>query len=197
MDSLDSIIVAIRELHKSQAKTDAQMAKTDERIAKTEALLAETIAERREMDKKWEKTQQILSNVGINLGIVAEEFFYYALEKKKKLGSIKFDSIQFNVRAPHPKVQDEFDIVMVNGNAVAIIEIKHKVHPSDIVKLKTKKLENFKAIFPQYADYTFYLGIGGLSVPAEIEEMAVSEGMAVLRQKGEVAEINDKKLVSF
>jgi hypothetical protein len=183
----DRLDAQIAETNAQLAKTDAQLAKTDAQLAKTDAQLAET-------DKKLKETASILSNIGINLGHTAEEFFYYSLKNKLKLGNIKFDEISLNVNRETKKLQDEFDIVMYNGNCVALIEIKHKVHPNDIEKLKTKKIENFKILFPQYKNYKVYLGIGGMSVPKDIAEMALSQGIAVLRQKGEIASIEAENL---
>ncbi|TAG51188.1 MAG: hypothetical protein EAZ27_13835 [Cytophagales bacterium] len=60
MDRLDRIEAGILALQISQAKTEAQV----------------------------KETSRILSNVGINLGMVAEEYFYYDLKPKMKLGNI-------------------------------------------------------------------------------------------------------------
>jgi hypothetical protein len=166
---IEQIFIGIDELRKSQAQTEA----------------------------KLKETAQILSNVGLNLGLVAEEFFYHSLKYKKKFGGIKFNQIELNINARNKTIQDEFDIVMFNGNSIALIEIKHKVHPNDLEDLKTRKLKNFKLLFPDFSDYKFYLGIGGFSIPKDIEEMAHKNGMAVLRQLGEVAQIDDKNLVAY
>lgn len=171
MDRLDRIERAIEALQISQMKTDAQLAKTDAQLAKSMA--------------SWQETKSILSNVGINLGHVAEEFFYYSLKEKKEMAGIAFDDIQMNVKSRIKGVEDEFDIVLYNGDSVGLLEIKHKVHPNDIEKLRTSKVKNFRTLFPYYADYKVYLGIGGMSIPSSVEEMAIESGMAVLRQKGE------------
>ena len=183
MDAIDKILESIRELHRSQDWTDAQLAKTDAQLAKT--------------DLKLKETTRHLSNIGINLGHVAEEFFYYALKDKPKLGDIRFDSIALNVFSNNRELQDEFDIVLYNGNAIGILEVKHKVHPGDIEKLKTTKLENFRKLFPQYAGHRFYLGIGGSSIPAAVADMAKADGIAVLRQKGDVAKIEAGNPVAY
>jgi hypothetical protein len=78
-----------------------------------------------------------------------------------------------------------------------LIEIKHKVHPNDIEKLKTKKVENFRVLFPEYASYKIYLGIGGMSIPQDIAELALENGIAILRQKGEIASIEAKMLKAY
>lgn len=190
MDRLDRIEIAIEELQKSQAKTDAQLAKTDIQLAKTDAQLARS-------ELSWQETKKVLSNVGVNLGHVAEEFFYYAMLESKKLGGIQFDEISLNVNGRNKQAHDEFDIVLYNGNSIGLIEVKHKVHPDDIEKLKTKKIENFKKLFPDYADCKFYLGIGGMSIPQEIAQLARQNGMAVLRQKGEVMSMEDDALLAY
>ena len=190
MDRLDRIEKAIEALQQSQAKTDMQISKTDAQIAKTEAQLAKS-------EISWQETKKILSNVGINPGYVAEEFFYYALREEKKFGGIQFDEIALNIHGFNRKVQDEFDIVLYNGNTIGLLEIKHKVHPNDLQNLKTKKIQNFKTLFPDYAGYKYFLGIGGMSIPAEVAKMAKAEGIAVLRQKGEVMEMDDESLKAF
>ncbi len=173
---LDRIERGIEALQKSQLRTDAQLAVTAAQQAKTEIQLAET--------------KRILSGIGINLGDAAEDFFAHTLQEKKKLGGIQFDAVALQLKAHKGKVQDEFDIVMYNGHAIGLVEVKHKVHPSDIDKLVSAKLPNFKKLFPQYADFDFYLGIAGMSFPKEAVEMAEKAGLAVLRQKGDVLLMN-------
>lgn len=191
-----------------QAKIDAQFAKTDAQIARNEELqakssieleakLAKTDTQLAKTDAKLKEIGIQLGNIGCNLGVVAEEFFYYTLKDKMKFGNIKFDRIYLNMFGSKKGLDDEFDIVMYNGKSIAIIEIKHKVHPNDLLKLKTNKIANFKSLFPDYADYKVYLGIGGFSVPQDIEDLAKEDGIAVLRQKGEIAEILDKNLVAY
>lgn len=211
MNRLDRIEASIEALFKAQlktdaqiaktdaqlAKTDAQLAKTDAQLAKTDAQLAKTDAQLAKTDTKLKETSIILGNLGINLGIVAEEYFYNALKETKKIGKYKFDDVDLNVNGRNKKVQDEFDIVMYNGNTIAIIEVKHKVHPEDIQKLKTKKLENFKYLFPHYASYNYILGLGGFSLPKDIVELADKEGIAVFQKRGETTLINEENLQVF
>ena len=79
---------------------------------------------------------------------------------------------------------------------MAIIEVKHKVHPADIEVLIQKKLPNFRALFPQFSDLKGYLGVAGMSVPGMVIEKAEEAGIAVLRQKGKVLVMN-KRLRAF
>ena len=177
MTRLDRIERGIEALQQSQLELAAQMVKTDAQLAKTDAQLA--------------KTERILSGLGINLGHAAEEFFSYNLQKNKLLGKIKFDAVALQLKAHKGRVQDEFDVVMYNGNTIGLIEVKHKVHPHDVEQLMNRKLPNFRKLFPQYADNIFYLGIAGMSIPAEVAFLAEEEGIAVLRQAGNVLTMNE------
>ena len=174
---------ALASLIDRQAKTDEQLAKTDAQIAATEAQLARNATQLLE-------TKRIVSGIGINLGDVAEDFFGTSLQEKKMLGNVQFDAVALQLKAHKGKIQDEFDVVMYNGNAIGIVEVKHKVHPADIEKLISGKLPNFRKLFPQYACFDFYLGIAGMSVPKDASEMAEKAGLAVLRQKGDVLLMN-------
>ncbi len=93
----------IAELRESQAKTDEQLAKTDAKLA---------------------KVAKLLGGIGNSQGDVAEEFFYNSLKKKKELAGIHYDYIDKNLKSRDGKLKDEFDIVMINGKDVAVIEVK-------------------------------------------------------------------------
>ena len=180
MTRLDRIEKGMEALQKSQLRTEKQLAKTDAQLALASAQLIET--------------KRIVSGIGINLGDAAEDFFASTLQEKKKLGNIQFDVVALRLKGHKGKVQDEFDVVMYNGDAVGLVEVKHKVHPSDLENLLRKKLPNFKALFPRYSDARFYLGIAGMSIPGSVEELARETGIALIRQKGEILEMsNDLK----
>jgi multidrug efflux pump subunit AcrA (membrane-fusion protein) len=195
--ALASLIERQAKTDEQLAKTDAQLAKTDAQIAATEAQLAKTDAQLALTDAQLARnaaqlleTKRIVSGIGINLGDVAEDFFGTSLQEKKMLGNVPFDAVALQLKAHKGKIQDEFDVVMYNGHAIGIVEVKHKVHPADIEKLISGKLPNFRKLFPQYAAFDFYLGIAGMSIPKDAREMAEKAGLAVLRQKGDVLQMN-------
>lgn len=159
------------------------MAKLAEQQAKTEAQIERNAIQLAE-------TKRILSGVGINLGDAAEDFFVHSLQEKKVLGNISFDAISSQLKGHRGKVKDEFDLGMYNADSVAIIEVKHKVHPSDLDNLLERKLPNFKALFPRFADAAIYLGIAGMSIPPAVAQKAEKAGVVVLRQAGQVLVMN-------
>jgi hypothetical protein len=219
MDTLDELkqnmntfFKGMEELRKSQAETDAKFKETEARFketdAKLEKLFAETDAKFKETDARLEKlfakTDAKLKEVGRQLGDIghssgdaAEEFFYNALEENKFLGTVKFDEISKNIKAKKHRLEDEYDIFMENGNSVAIVEVKHKVRKEHITKLISNKAENFRVLFPDYTKYKLFVGIAGLAFDHKTEEYAAENGIVVLKQKGEVMQIDSSQMKSF
>ena len=96
-----------------------------------------------------------------------------------------------------PNLEDEFDITLFNGNNVALIECKYRAKEDDVVKLINKKVSNFRQLYPYYADHTIYLGIASFSFDDRIEKFAKENGVAILRQKGDVVEIEADNLKAY
>jgi Holliday junction resolvase-like predicted endonuclease len=155
----------------SQAKTDEQMKRNDERLT-----------------AKLERIGITLGNIGNNQGSVAEEFFFNSLKATQTLAGIHYDSVDKNLTRAANGIEDEFDIVMVNGKDIAIVEVKYKAHEADLTKLLTQKYENFKKLFPVYKDYTHHLVLATFSLYDELKEQALAQGVTVLQRKGDVIE---------
>ena len=61
-------------------------------------------------------------------------------------------------------------------------------------KLITKQVDSFKKLFPIYTNHKFYLGIASFSFYPELENYARENGLAILKQKGAVIEIEAESL---
>jgi Holliday junction resolvase-like predicted endonuclease len=179
----------------SQAKTDEQMKKTDEQMKETDHQIKELRKSQQKTDEQMNRNEAKLTKMGIllgnisnNQGDVAEEFFYNSLEEKKDLAGIHYDFIDKNWKSSTKNLRDEFDIVMVNGKDIAIIEVKYKAHERDLEKLLTKKQENFKELFPIYKDYNHHLALASFYMPQDLKEKALENNVIVLQRKGDVME---------
>ncbi|MCL2845062.1 MAG: hypothetical protein FWE23_06390 [Chitinivibrionia bacterium] len=140
-------------------------------------------------DKSLEKLKELVGNMGKNNGLYAEEFFQRALAKNLTFAGIKFDKLIPNLKV-EKKETCEFDIVLVNGDSVAIIEAKTRIHPNFVENLATTKLSQFRKYFPEYANYRVYLGVAGLSFDNYVVEKANELGVGVIKQDGKTIEIN-------
>ena len=157
-----------QELREAQAKTDAQLAKTD-------AQLAETAKQLKETDTRLRKF------LG-GYGDTAEEYFYQSLKKTMRLGDIKFDEIDREVRKKAD--WNEFDIVLYNGDSVGIIEVKSRANPKYLEV--EKQIHNFKEQFPEYQGYKIYYGVATMSTKNnELYDFCKSKGLFLLCQNGD------------
>jgi len=187
---LAGIVVSSAEIKEMQKKNELQFAKTDAQFAETEAQMRRT-------DATLERIGITLGNVTNNIGSLTEEYFFNCLIEKPVLGGVKFDKVRRNIGGVGLKSEDEFDIVMYNGESIALIECKNKAHKNDLVKLIEKKAANFKDVFPNFKDYKIYLGLASFSFYSELEDMAKENGVAILKQKGDVVEIEADNLKAY
>ena len=112
----------------AQKATDEQMKRTDEQMKRTDEQMKRT-------DEKLERIGAMLGNIGENQGAVAEEFFYNSLKDTQTLAGVHYDFIDKNVSRTGNGVSDEFDMILVNGEDVALVEVKYKAHEKDLDKL--------------------------------------------------------------
>ena len=143
-------------------------------------------------DKRMEKLEKKLNKIGVlvgsasnNQGDVTEEYFANSLKSYLKLGNIDFDFLVQNFTAERGrKILAEYDILLVNGKSVAIVEVKYKAHVNDLDKLP-KKIQELKAL-PQYRDYEVYAGIATFHANKELIQKAKEQGFFILQRKGDV-----------
>jgi hypothetical protein len=220
-DLVASLAVAQAKTDAQLAKTDAQLAKTDAQLAKTDAQLAKTDAQLAKTDAQLEKLGRRVDEVcarvdsvcarvdsvcarvdsvcaqlggmANNQGDVAEEFFYHALETHPTIGGLRFDRVEYKVHAGRKQHRAEFDLVLYNGNSLAIVEVKYKVHPNALEQLE-QQIKSHRMLYPEYASYKLYAGIAGLSVPSEMVKQAHQKGFFVLKQHGDVMVVDSEHM---
>lgn len=166
----------------SQQQTDEQMKRTDEQLKRT--------------DEKLKSIGIQLGNMSKNQGDVAEEFFFNSLVKDTRLGNIHFEDITKNMQKHRANIQEEYDLVMTNGDAIGIVEVKYKAHENDLNKLE-RKMRHFKALFPIYSTYKVYGAIASFHINDDAKREALNRGFFVLQRTGKVlhTDFNEQLLV--
>ncbi len=183
MDTLEEIKLILKELAISQKDTENKFKDTDAKFKDTDA--------------KFKELHRQFSDIGLSNGEAAESFFYNSLEDNKILGNVTFDEISKNIKQKRHRTEDEYDIFLENGSSVGIIEVKYKVTKGHIQKLIDQKAANFRILFPDYVDYKLYMGIAGLSFEPNVENFASENGFVVLKQKGNIVQVNSSKMKAF
>jgi hypothetical protein len=197
-DLVASLAISQRELTEQMKKTDEQIDKIHIEIRENAKEMREnarkTDEQMRKTDKKLERMGIHLGNISNNQGDVTEEYFVNSLKNRLQIGDMKFDVLLSGVELKTKKIRDEFDILLVNGNTLALIEVKYKVHPNLIDKL-SKKIEHLR-LMPSYKDYKIYAGVAGFSVPEDAISLAQEKGYFILQRKGDIIEEMSDNLIA-
>jgi hypothetical protein len=185
----------------------AMFAETDRRMQEIERLLKEMREEKerkseeerkwseehKEFDKKFWVMHKEIGGISNSNGDFAEEFFYNSLEKTMTFAGMRFDVIsnkfaKKKIMPDKTEIEAQFDVVLHNGKSIALIEAKYKANLKDLKELVEKKVPNFRLLYPEYAKYKLYLGLGSLVLKERIVQEAKKLGVGLMRQKGDSVE---------
>ena len=165
-----------------------------EKIAEEEKIRKEN---QKASDRRWKKIEETMGSWANNHGQFAEEYFSNSFEDgKQNFFGEKFDDINLNVKGIKKGYKDEYDILLINGKSVGIIEVKFKAHENDIPKI-LKKAQTFRVNFTEYENHKVYLGLATMCFYPELEALCRKEGIAIVKQVGDSVVLNDKHLKVF
>jgi hypothetical protein len=173
MITKEDLAQAILELKESHLRLEASQEKMSEELKEShlrlEASQEKTDEQMKKTDERLDKVAKLVGNISNNQGDITEEFFYNSLKDKPLMAGIEYDFIDKNVTRTKNGIQDEYDILLVNGKDIAIIEVKYKAHSNDVEKLVNKKYENFKKLYPEYKDYNHHLGLASFNMNDDVK----------------------------
>ena len=162
-------------------------AKFDRRMAESQAAF----------DRRIKKLEELTGSWANNHGFMAEEYFFNSFENgRRNFFGEKFDEIEKNVKGIKKEYKDEYDILLINGQSIGIVEVKYKAHDSDVPKV-LRKAVTFRVNYPEYQNHRVYLGLATMAFYPELEEGCIREGIAVIKQVGDTVVINDAHLKVF
>jgi hypothetical protein len=170
--------------------------------------IAEEDQRRKEENLKWEKNQaayerrikridEEMGKWSKNQGHFAEEYFYNSFDYcEQDFFGEHFDTISRCLKPRRNNFEDEYDIVLFNCTSVAIIEVKYKAHENDIPTV-LKKAETFRVLCPDYKDYKIYLALASMAFYPELEQKCIEQGIAMIKQVGDMVVVDDGHLKVF
>jgi len=166
---------------------------TEEFNAKMAASQAAFEKRMADLDARIAATNDTVNGIGKSNGMFAEDIYYRTLWRKKEFAGIHFDDVSNSFggikKLPGGKrLQDQFDIVMLNDASAAIVEAKYRARKEDVATLVEKKVNNFKILFPDYKDLKIYLGLAALAFEDGAVEEARKYEVGLLQQVGETVE---------
>jgi len=152
-----------------------------------------------DFDRRQKELQVNIGGISNSNGFVVEDAIYAAIEKDMIFANIKFDFIERNKSRHIKSIQKkgEYDIVLVNGTMIAILEAKHKVKVEDVEKLATNKIKNFRLLFPEFSNHKIILGIAGMGYEKNAYDKANEKGVIPIRVLSKKIEYNTDCMKTF
>jgi len=179
----ESVWAILQEISKKQEESARRQEETDRQMQET--------------DRRMKELQKTLGGWANNHGSFAEEYFVNSFENNKRnFFGEHFDRIEHNVKGIKSEFSDEYDILLINGESIGIVEVKFKAHVNDVPQI-LRKAETFRVNFPEYKKHQIYLGLATMVFYPELEQECISEGIAVIKQVGDSVVINDEHLKVF
>ncbi len=119
---------------------------------------------------------------------MAADFFYNCLKANRVLGGVRFDIVAKGFTRSGAGLEDYFDLLLINGRQVFVVEVEYKAHENDLRRLLDDKAANFRRLFPEYADREARLVLAAFHVHDELKHAALEQGVTVLQRKGDLIE---------
>ena len=176
-----------------EVQTKELRVQTKEIEAQTKELRVQT----KEIGEQMKELGIQVGGINDNIGHHAEQFFQDIFKRKLEFGRMKYDEMVPNLIYKDKGVKIEFDIALLNGDSIALIEVKNRIHPDFVKELAEERIENFRKFFPRYNDYRAYLGIAGFSFCDEVLEQASRYGIGIVKQVGEGVEVKADSLRAY
>ena len=172
----------------AQKKTDEQLNKTDEQLRLNMEAQKKTDEQMKKTDEKIKKLSQLYGGASNNQRKVAEEFFFNSLKHEPILNGIRFNFIDKNITRTMGNLQEEYDILLVNGNIVYLIEVKYNLNPKDMEVFLDKKYPNFIKLYPEYSGFEIRLAFASFSIDELCISFAKEKNITLLQRRGKVFE---------
>jgi len=187
-------------------KIDRSIAEADKRAAEADKTLAEfkrtigTSFQKGDDDLKEAKriskeNSKMIYGISNSNGLFAEEFVLNSLKKNMSFGGQKFDKLKERVQVVDGlDTVTDIDALLLNGDTVALLEVKYKIDKDDVKELISKKLNSFRKYFPSYKDHKFLLGIGAMCFENGAIREANKNGVGIIKVVGEKVEYFTDKI---
>ena len=122
-----------------------------------------------------------IAEVTGTIGDVAEFEFYQAIVNNNRVCcGIAFDEVHPNV-----KTSREYDIVLVNGSYIGLVEVKWSPKISDVNKLMNEQIPYFKKDVKACQNKKIVGFLGMYVYDKKVAEHAIKNGIGVLYENGQ------------
>ena len=177
-DSIERFSVETRlmfqETDKKWQETDKKWQETDKKFQETEKQIAET-------DKKFRKLEGLFTS---QWGKMIEAMVQPAALKLFQDRGIEVREAFQRIEIRRGDLQKEFDMVLINGDVVIVIEVKSTLKTDD-VKKHIESLKMFHKYMPAFSDKRVFGAVAYLSCDEHSDKYAYRNGLFVITMTGE------------
>ena len=173
-----------RENAARQAENAAQIAKLVANSEKTD----------KEIDKLLRSSRELHSNVR-NEAEACEQRFIASLRRQKLvIAGVTFDEIYSNHRKDRKNEHIELDGLLVNGDSIAILEVKKRLHLNDVEKVRDNLIGRFRKLYPEHQHKRLMVLVAGENINKDAAAAALEAGFVVLSFKARRLQMQDEQL---
>ena len=177
----------MQELHKSQAETDRQMKQSQ----------AAFDVGMQELQASIKQVSRQMGGMANSNGDMAQDYFYNALYNRNTLFGQEFDEVKTEKRKiKKTGVEVQYDVLLVNGKSVCIVEVKYKADTDDVRSIPGIQ-EKFRQNYPEHDDKKLFLALASMSYNEYVEAECKKLGIAMIKQVGDTIEIYDEHMKVF
>lgn len=189
--NFDEIRQILKDLSEAQARTEAAQARTQIAQAKNESEIDKFLA-------SIKAVHQEMGGISNSQSEVAEAYFFNSLTANPVIGDVRYDRVYGNRHVTSHSLGKvfEYDLLLVNGKSIAVIETKYKATKQALTQLE-RAVENVREAMPEYKDHAVYGGIASLSISAALVKQAHDKGFFVLKRKGDVFAVDAQGMRAF
>ncbi|MEB3311240.1 MAG: DUF3782 domain-containing protein [Snowella sp.] len=210
----DDVWQLLAELATAQKETEHRFQEAERRFQETERLLREQSQETerllreqsqeterllreqsqatdqhfKETDRKIREVNKQIGDLGGKWGRFVENMVAPACETIFLKRGIPVHQVSQRVKKRLNGQTLEIDVLVTNENHVLVVEVKSSLGVNDVKDLMDD-LQQFRQMFPEYAQKQLYGAVAGIEIEEGADRYAYRQGLFVLAQAGEAVSI--------
>ena len=169
-------------------ETDRKFQETDRKFQETDRKFQETDHKFQETDRKFQEAARVVSNLGGQWGLFMENQVAPACERVFGERGIPVQMVSQRVKKRRGGDTLEIDVLVVNAGHVVVVEVKASLSVADVREF-LDDLGQFRAFFPEYADWQVHGAVAGIRIEDGADRYAYRQGLFVLAQTGDTVKI--------
>ena len=187
----------ILELKAQMAKTDAQMAENAVQMAENAVQMAENAVQMaktsKDIDKLSRSVRELHSHIKNDADACEQRFIDGLKLQNLVIAGVTFDDIYSNQTKDRRGHHIELDALLVNGDSIAIMEVKKRLHVNDVIKVRDNLIARFRHMYPEHQDKRLMVLVAGENINDDAATAALEAGFVILSFKTQELQIRNSQ----